>query len=194
MFPAKAIKRSFLIRRQDMFDLYAALLIQLPLTDHRSLFRTYPSSFTTDEAVKCLADLKFTHIVRTPDPSDPTRQLATRTTTTFSMTPPMAKALGQHLLNARLIENAADPQNRTMKDKGIWQPTPKGKFMIQEFSKRAHVPISHMQQPLSRVESFKIFAFERLAEDDKLAFSRANMTEAFKVNTTNEKIIKLLIA
>lgn len=93
----------------------------------------------------------------------------------------MAKTLGQHFLNARLIENASDPTNRTMRDKGVWQVTPKGKYMIQDFSHRAHVSTSHMRESLSRIESFKIFVFERLTDDDKLAFARANLTAAFQV-------------
>lgn len=92
----------------------------------------------------------------------------------------MAKTLGQHFINARLSENASDPQNRTMKDRGIWSPTPKGKFMIQDFSHRARVPIKHMQAPLSRIQSFPIVQFERLLDDDQISFSRQNMIEAFK--------------
>lgn len=164
-----------------MFDLWSAFLIQIPLTDHRSFFRTYPSTFTTEEAVKVLGDLKFTHVVRTVDPNDPTRHVATRTTTTFSMSPNMAKTLGTYMVNARLAEDAVNPQNRTMKDKGIWRPTPKGKFLAQEFAQRAHVSMSHMQDPLSRIGNFKIFALERLRVDDRLSFSRVNLTNAFKV-------------
>ncbi|KAI9256663.1 hypothetical protein BDA99DRAFT_517018 [Phascolomyces articulosus] len=165
---------------KDLFDLFSALLIQMPLTEHRSFFRTYAGTFTTEEAIKSLADLKFTHVVRTPDPADPTRQISTRTTTTFSMTPIMAKTLGTHVLNARLAEDALNPQNRTMKDKGIWRPTPKAKYMIQQFSKRAHVSVSHMQESMARIDSFKIFTFERLHKDDKLAFNRPNMTNCFR--------------
>ncbi|KAI7853369.1 hypothetical protein BDC45DRAFT_606594 [Circinella umbellata] len=165
---------------KDLFDLFSALLIQMPLTEHRSFFRTYPGTFTTEEAVKSLADLKFTHVVRIPDPADPTRQIATRTTTTFSMSPTMAKALGTHILNGRLAEDALNPQNRTMKDKGIWRPTPKAKYMIQQFSKRAHVSVSHMQESMSRIDSFKIFTFDRLNKDDQLEFNRNNMSNGFR--------------
>lgn len=164
-----------------MFDLWSALLTQIPLTDHRSFFRSYPSTFTTEEAVKILGDLKFTHVVRTVDPNDPTRHVATQTTTTFSMSPNTAKTLGTYMVNARLAEDAVNPQNRTMKDKGIWRPTPKGKFLAQEFAQRAHVSMSHMQDPLSRIGNFKIFALERLRVDDRLSFSRVNLTNAFKV-------------
>ncbi|KAI9263518.1 hypothetical protein EDC94DRAFT_518315, partial [Helicostylum pulchrum] len=161
--------------------IYSALLIQQPLSDHRSLFRNYHSTFTTDEAVESLGRLQFTHLVSTPNPLDSSQPLLTRTTTTFSMSRDMAKILGQHFLNARLSENATDPQNRTMKDRGIWAPTPKGKFMIHNFSQRARVPIQHMHATLSKIHNFQIVLFERLLDDDQISFSRPNMTQAFKV-------------
>lgn len=155
------------------------------MTDHRSLFRTYADTFTTDEAVQCLADLKISHIVKTKDPKDPKQTVATRTTTTFSMTPPMAKVLGTHMLNARLIEDAVNPtqqsRNTVMKDKGIWRPTPKGKHVIMDFAKRTYVPLHHMQQQLARIDSFGIYTFERLQADDRLLVNRTNMENAFKV-------------
>lgn len=166
---------------QDLYDLFSALLIQQPLADHRSFLRNYPSTFTTDEAVENLGQLQFTHLVSTPNPLDQSHPLLTRTTTTFSMSRDMAKTLGQHFINARLAESATDPQNRTLKDRGIWTPTPKGKFMIQDFSQRAHVSIQHMQLPLNRIHNFQIVMFERLIGDDQLSFSRPNMTQAFKV-------------
>ncbi|CEP14141.1 hypothetical protein [Parasitella parasitica] len=165
---------------KDLFDLFSALLIQQPLTDHRSLFRTYPSTFTTDEAVESLGHLEFTHLVSAPNPLDASNPILTRTTTTFSMSRAMAKTLGQHFINARLTENATDPQNRTMKDRGIWSPTPKGKFMIQDFSHRARVPIKHMQAHLARIHTFPIVQFERLLDDDQISFSRQNMIDAFR--------------
>jgi hypothetical protein len=144
------------------------------------LFRTYHSTFTTDEAVENLGQLEFTHLVSTPNPLDPSNPLLTRTTTTFSMSRAMAKTLGQHFINARLAENATDLQNRTMKDRGIWSPTPKGKFMIQDFSHRARVPIKHMHAPLAHIQQFQIVQFERLLDDDQISFSRPNMMESFR--------------
>jgi hypothetical protein len=160
------------------------MMIQIPITDHRSFFRTYPNSITTDEAVEALSHLKFTHLVSTPNPNDPKNPSMTRTTTTFSMSRHMAKTFGQYCINSRLAENAADPQNRTMKDRGIWYLTPKSKYMIQDFSQRAQVSIRHMQAQLATIQSFKIVQFERLSDDDQLSFSRPNMTTAFKVMMT----------
>ncbi|KAG1239333.1 hypothetical protein G6F68_018662 [Rhizopus microsporus] len=68
---------------KDLYDMFSAVLLQTNLTDHRSLFRTYPYTFTTEEAVKVMSSLKFIHVLRQPDPSNPSHQIATRTTTTF---------------------------------------------------------------------------------------------------------------
>ncbi|OBZ89592.1 Developmental regulator flbA [Choanephora cucurbitarum] len=165
---------------KELFDLFGALLIQVPLSDHRSLLRTYPHTFTTDEAVECLGHLEFTQLVSTPNPLDPSKPLITRTTTTFSMSRAIAKTLGQHFINARLVENATDPQNRTMKDRGIWIPTPKGKHVIRDFSHRACISIKHMQSHLSHIQTFQVVQFERLLEDDQIAFSRQDMMDAFR--------------
>lgn len=129
-----------------------------------------------------LGHLQFTHVMKTPDPANPSRLIATRTTTTFSMSPNMARTLSQFFATSRLIENAVDPTNRVMKDKAIWVLTPKGKFALQNFSRRAQVSIESMHSALAKIDSFDVVVLERLPEhDDKLAFARPNMTLAFKV-------------
>ncbi|KAI7884558.1 hypothetical protein K492DRAFT_142726 [Lichtheimia hyalospora FSU 10163] len=166
---------------QDLNDLFAALVIQHGLKDHRYRFRTISNSFVLNEAIQVLGHLQFTHISKTPDPAHPTRLIATRTTTTFTMSPHMARTLGQYFATSRLLENAVDPTNRVMKDKVIWILTPKAKFVIQDFAKRAQVSIAHIQPALLKIESFNVAVLERLHDhDDMIAFARPNMTIAFK--------------
>ncbi|KAI8968445.1 hypothetical protein BDF20DRAFT_182590 [Mycotypha africana] len=171
---------------KDLYDLFSALLIQLPLSQHRSLFKTYPSTFTTDEAVEKLGHLEVTNLVYTPNPLDVSNPILTRTTTTFSMSKDMAKALAQHFIHARLFESVTDPQNHRniLKDKrggSIWTLTPKGKFMIQDFSHRARVPIKHMHDHLNRVQlHFPIVQFERLYDDDQISYTRQTIVDTFK--------------
>ncbi|KAI8139438.1 hypothetical protein BJV82DRAFT_627234 [Fennellomyces sp. T-0311] len=166
---------------QDLNDLFAALVIQHGLRDHRYRFRTIPASFVFIEGIEVLGHLQFTHVMRTPDPADPSRVIATRTVTTFTMAPKMARTLGQHFCASRLVENAIDPANHNLRDKAIYIMTPKSKFFIQDFSQRAQVSIKHMEAGLSRIDSFNIVRLERLPQhDDQLAFSRPNMTLAFK--------------
>ncbi|CAO3594547.1 unnamed protein product [Absidia cylindrospora] len=133
--------------------------------DHRSLFRTYPASFTTDNMIEVLDHLQFTHVLRQPDPHDPHKQLETKTITTFSMTRTMAKQLGQHFLTARLIESASDPTGtRTMKDRSIWTVTSKGKWMVYNFAERGHVAWneqSHTSMALKVVPDRKVVLLDR---------------------------------
>ncbi|ORZ25948.1 hypothetical protein BCR42DRAFT_486028 [Absidia repens] len=149
----------------DLHDIFAAMIFQIKVGDHRSLFRTYPASFTTDNMIEVLDHLQFTHVLRQPDPHDPHKQLETKTITTFSMTRTMAKQLGQHFLTARLIESASDPTGtRTMKDRSIWTVTSKGKWMVYNFAERGHVAWneqSHTSMALKVVPDRKVVLLDR---------------------------------
>lgn len=166
-------------------------MLQVTLTDHRVLFRTYPYTFTTDEAAKVMESLVFIHLDRHPDPLDPSRQIATRTTTTFSMNYTTAKNLIQHFLSARLIMNATDPSNLNVRDRGLWCPTLKGKYVLEEFTDSTQVEmtenlITALNAPYMSPGSLgstgsRLVHLDRLTNnDDQITFSRPNMTIAFK--------------
>ncbi|CEP17791.1 hypothetical protein [Parasitella parasitica] len=155
------------------------------------MFRTYPYTFTTDEAAKVMASLVFTHVHRNPDPANPARQIATRTTTTFSMDYGTAKNLIQHFLSARLIVSATDPTNWNVRDKGLWCPTLKGKYVMEEFTDSTQVEMTdtliaalnapYMSPGTSGSTGSRIITLDRLLDnDDQITFSRPNMTAAFK--------------
>ncbi|ORX61919.1 regulator of G protein signaling superfamily [Hesseltinella vesiculosa] len=163
---------------KDLFDLFAALAIQLKLGDHRAFFRTYPSTFTTDDAAACLKNLKFTHIIRIPDPSGQGYQ-STRTTTTFSMERAMAKHLLQHFIHARLMVNPVEPDNPAVKDKNLWAVTSKGRYVIEDFSARAYVAIDHLSVHLASIQAYPLVLLDRIAGTDQLAFDRRNITNCF---------------
>jgi hypothetical protein len=63
--------------------MFAAVIMQIDLTDHRILFRSYPYTFTTDEATNFKKSFQFIHIDHSTDADG--RLISTRTTTTFSM-------------------------------------------------------------------------------------------------------------
>ncbi|CEG77704.1 hypothetical protein RMATCC62417_12409 [Rhizopus microsporus] len=176
---------------KDLYDMFSAVLLQIELTDHRTFFRTYPYTFTTDEAIKVMSSLQFIHVHRQPDPSDPSRQISTRTTTTFTMDTTTAKNMIQYFLSARLIMNATDPNNWTVKDKGLWCPTLKGKYILEEFADYTQVEMKnsliaalnapYMVPSVSGSTGGRIIKLDRLTDhDDQITFSRANMTIAFK--------------
>ncbi|KAI8881094.1 regulator of G protein signaling superfamily [Backusella circina FSU 941] len=180
--------------------MFSAVMLQIELIDHRVLFRSYPYTFTTDEVAKVLTCLKFIYIARSPDPEDPSRQIATRTTTTFSMEFSSAKNLLQEFLSARLVKNATDPDNWQVKDKGIWSPTLKGKHVIEGFAKDTQMKISErlktaLDSPsISDGPSGRLIVLDRLTEnDDQLTFSRPNMTAAFSAMLANLPTDELMV-
>lgn len=171
--------------------MFSAVLLQVTLADHRVMFRTYPYTFTTDEAAKVMSSLVFIHVHRHPDPADPSRQVATRTTTTFSMDYATAKNMIQHFLSARLIMSATDPTNWNVRDRGLWCPTLKGKYVLEEFTDYTQVEmtatlIAALNAPYMSLNSSgstgsRIITLDRLTDnDDLITFSRPNMTAAFK--------------
>ncbi|KAI7907583.1 uncharacterized protein BX663DRAFT_491372 [Cokeromyces recurvatus] len=187
---------------KDLYDMFAAVLLQIKLIDHRVMFRTYSYTFTTEEASKVMSSLVFIHVSRNPDPSDPSRQISTRTTTTFSMNYQSVKTLLQQFLSARLIMCATDPQNwNSMKDRSLWCPTLKGKLVLEEFAYTAQILLSdtllaalHASSMSTNYDTMKnnnysfnngpsnrIIHLDRLSDDDdQLTFSRSNMTVIFK--------------
>ncbi|WAQ86504.1 hypothetical protein PtA15_7A230 [Puccinia triticina] len=109
---------------QDTHDLFSTLVASLQLSTNTRFFRSYPNSFTTKDAAANLSSLRFSQSNRSTDPNDPSR-IVTTATTTFSMNRDIAKGICQHFIDARLIENAAEPLNPTFKERGIYQITPK---------------------------------------------------------------------
>lgn len=153
-------------------------MIQMPMETHRLLFRSYPCSFTTDEAIVNLGNLTFSHTLRSPKGSK--EASVTTTTTTFSMTRDMAKTLLGQFLDARLFVNAADPSNQNLKDRGVWQVTPKGLCMLEGFVDRSVVDGSHLNLLYAHIRPIKVIELERATTDDALVLSRPSLTKILK--------------
>ncbi|KAJ2963715.1 hypothetical protein NQZ79_g1208 [Umbelopsis isabellina] len=98
------------------------------------------------------------------------------------MTRDMAKTLCQHFLEAHLIESAIDPANRSsFKDKGLWQVTPKGLCILEDFCSRTIVDVKHLRAPMARILPIKVIMLERHTDDDQLALNRRNVVVLFKI-------------
>ncbi|KAI8977382.1 regulator of G protein signaling domain-containing protein [Mycotypha africana] len=166
---------------KDIHDLFAALIVQIPLDTHRYLFRNYYSTFSSEDAYQGLGNLRFSHTVRTPDPNDPSRQQRTTTTTTFNMSREMAKSLCQQFQNCRLLENAVDPQSRNFRDKGIWHLTPKGLCVLQDFCIRTEVDLSSLRKHFSHMEAIHLVRLDRNPDDDQLILNRAITSLIFRI-------------
>ncbi|KAJ3504739.1 hypothetical protein NLJ89_g7781 [Agrocybe chaxingu] len=166
---------------KDTLDLFATLIVSLQLGPHKQFFRTFPHSFTTDEAAQNLASLKFSQSNRGPDPRDPSRVVTTTTTTTFSMTREMAKAMSQHFMDARLIENATDPSSNLFKERGVYQLTPKGLHVLERFISRNGINSDHLQPVFSSQPiCIKLLHLERRSSDDEIIVTQSVITALFR--------------
>lgn len=166
---------------KDTHDLFATLMVSLDLSDRTRFFRTYSNAFTTDDAAANLASLRFSQSNRTSDPNDPQRIVTTTTTTTFSMSREIAKGICQHFMDARLIENAADPSSSTFKDRGIYQITPKGLHILERFITKNGISADHLipvftSQPIC----MKLLHLERRQNDDDIHISRSVIEVVFR--------------
>ncbi|KWU46918.1 hypothetical protein RHOSPDRAFT_14779 [Rhodotorula sp. JG-1b] len=166
---------------KDTHDLFATLMVSLDLSERTRFFRTYSNAFTTDDAAANLASLRFSQSNRTSDPNDPQRIVTTTTTTTFSMSREIAKGICQHFMDARLIENAADPSSSTFKDRGIYQITPKGLHILERFITKNGISADHLipvftSQPIC----MKLLHLERRQNDDDIHISRSVIEVVFR--------------
>ncbi|KAF7729441.1 hypothetical protein EC973_004421 [Apophysomyces ossiformis] len=165
---------------KDIHDLFAALIVQIKFDTHRYLFRNYANTFSSEDAIEALGDLKFSHTVRKEDPNDPSKQLRTTTTTTFNMARDMAKALCQHFVWARLLENAVDQQNRSFRDRNIWQLTPKGLYVLKDFCTRTEIDWSPRQKHLSHINTIQVVHIARTDDDDQILLGRQYASSVFR--------------
>ncbi|GHJ86991.1 hypothetical protein NliqN6_3393 [Naganishia liquefaciens] len=166
---------------KDTHDLFATLIVSLELGNHRYLFRNYPNSFTVEEAAHNLSTLKFSQSTRSPDPNDAAKIITTTTTTTFSMTRDMAKGICQYFMDARLIENAADPKASQFKDRGVYIITPKGLHILERFITKNGISADHLlkvfaEQPIC----MRLLHLERRPSDDEVLISRPVMEILFR--------------
>lgn len=164
--------------------MFAALIVQIPLDVHRYLFRNYPNTFSSDDAIQALGSLRFSYTARMPDPNDPSKLLRTTTTTTFNMEKDMAKTLLQQFQQCRLMENATDPQSRAYRDKGIWQLTPKGLCVLQDFCVRTEADMTTLRKYFGHVELIQLVRLERHADDDQIIHGRQNLSVVFRIMMT----------
>ncbi|KAG6861188.1 hypothetical protein C0995_002815 [Termitomyces sp. Mi166 len=166
---------------KDTLDLFATLIVSLNLGPHKQFFRTYPNSFTTDEAAQNLASLKFSQSNRGPDPREPTRVVTTTTTTTFSMTRDMAKAMCQHFMDARLIENASDTNSNLFKERGVYMLTPKGLHVLERFISKNGINADNLHNVfVTQPICIKLLHLERRSADDEIIVSQSVITTLFR--------------
>lgn len=165
---------------QDLKDLFATLVVSLPLTPHRVRFTKIEHTFTTDEALTNLGSLKFSQSNRMPDPKDPSRIVTTTTTTTFSMAREMARTVCNRFVEARFVESLdgkADFGSRN----SVWQLTPKGMRVLTRFCQRNGIHQRHVNEMLdSPRNQLQMVILERDDSTDLLQHDRGTIEVVFR--------------
>lgn len=97
------------------------------------------------------------------------------------MTREMAKAMSQHFMDARLIENAIDKSSNQFKDRSLYQLTPKGLHVLERFISKNGVNADNLvnvfqTQPIC----MKLLHLERRASDDEIIISQQVVTALFR--------------
>ncbi len=93
----------------------------------------------------------------------------------------MAKAMCQHFMDARLIENAADRNSNLFKERGVFVLTPKGLHVLERFISKNGISA----EPIAKVFSsqpicLKLLHLERRSTDDEIIISQAVVTALFR--------------
>ncbi|KAK0102893.1 hypothetical protein ONS95_000912 [Cadophora gregata] len=167
---------------RDFKDLFATLVVSLPLAPHRVRLTRVEHSFLSEEAINNLGSLKFSQSNRMPDPKDPSRIVTTTTTTTFSMAREMARSVCQRFLDARFIESADGKQAKefTMKS-SVWQLTPKGIHVLERFCAKNGIQQKHVTELVnSSRNTMQLVILERDSTTDKLSSDRSTIEVIFR--------------
>lgn len=97
------------------------------------------------------------------------------------MTRDMAKAMCQHFMDARLIENATDPTSNLFKDRGVYQLTAKGLHVLERFISKNGINSDHLQPVFaSQPICIKLLHLERRLSDDEIIVTQSVITALFR--------------
>lgn len=97
------------------------------------------------------------------------------------MTRDMAKAMCQHFMDARLIENAADLGSNLFKDRGTYALTPKGLHVLERFISKNGMNSDHLQPVFaSQPICIKLLHLERRSADDEIIVTQSVITALFR--------------
>ncbi|KAK3804858.1 MAG: hypothetical protein J3R72DRAFT_377437 [Linnemannia gamsii] len=164
---------------KNIFDLFSTLMISLPIINHKTLFKSYPNSFTSEDAITQLAGLHFIQSTHDSDPNDPTRVITRTVRTHFSLPRDMAKNLCQTFMDAGLFESASDPGKREFQNRGVYQVTGKGAHIVEKFVHRNGLPVDATRHITSNATP-RILVLERAEDEDAIVLNQKAVDAIFK--------------
>jgi hypothetical protein len=97
------------------------------------------------------------------------------------MTRDMAKAMCQHFMDARLIENASEPTSNLFKDRGTYCITPKGLHVLERFIAKNGISADHLSEVFQMQPiCMKLLHLERRVADDEIIVSQTVIYTLFR--------------
>lgn len=147
------------------------MVSQITFGTHKYMFRSYPLTFTSEEAVSKLSSLDIS--------------IDANARENLNLEKDMAKALIQQFLWSRLIEYAVDPHNRSYRDKGIWRLKSKGLCVLQDFclkSNRLDL-LSYFKNCIHTpsVDPMFLVHVNRLLANDRMNSKRKHISALFAI-------------
>lgn len=93
----------------------------------------------------------------------------------------MARGVGQHFMEAHLIENATDLSSKVFKDRGVFMLTPKGLHILERFITKNGIAADHLlrvfaTQPIC----MKLLHLERRTQDDEILVTKSVIEVLFR--------------
>ncbi|KAH6667261.1 regulator of G protein signaling domain-containing protein [Halenospora varia] len=167
---------------RDFQDLFATLVISLPLAPHRVRLALVDYSFLSEEAINNLGSLNFSQSNRMPDPKDSSRIVTTTILTIFSMARETARSICQRFLDAGFIESADGKQaNKFTMKTSVWQLTPKGINILERFCTKNDIQQKHVTGLInSPVNTMQLVVLERDSVTDKLSSDCSTIEVIFR--------------
>ncbi|CAB4255605.1 similar to Saccharomyces cerevisiae YLR452C SST2 GTPase-activating protein for Gpa1p, regulates desensitization to alpha factor pheromone [Maudiozyma barnettii] len=156
-----------LIVTNDIKSVYSVFVICMELKDlssepknfFGSFNKTYPYSFSLDDAIQEMKDFKLS-----------SKANSTHVTISYQMNGKLARHLLDIFMSAKLLHCPADRTRSAPKEKVLLQPTPKGTAILQKFSRDVGLKIL---PPIlsSNINSMELFTFERSSVSDSIIHS-----------------------
>ncbi|KAI8333197.1 regulator of G protein signaling domain-containing protein [Choanephora cucurbitarum] len=167
---------------EDIHDLFSILMSQLKCSTNKFMFRSYPNSFTSEQAIAVLISLNFTKTFQSNHYNLTARIVSNTFSTADTMNVSMSKALIQQFLWSRLILNATESRNRAYKDKGIWKISSKGLCVLQDFCARTKTNLDKFDQHINdSAQLMFLVQVERTKDNDRLNSKRRHMASLFSI-------------
>ncbi|KAL1918458.1 uncharacterized protein VTP21DRAFT_3118 [Calcarisporiella thermophila] len=165
---------------KDIFELFATLLVTIPIETHRRNFRTYQNTFTGEQTLSNLISLKVTQYSRHPDPHDPTRIVTLTSSKSLGISKDVAKTLCHHFLQAGLMESATDRSSQNFKEKGLYRVTQKGAHILERHINKNNIAAAHLQTLFGQTIPIKVLPLDRDPEFDLVLLDQRRLGVIFR--------------